>query len=55
MGAGMKPRKRRAVGGVLVYCRGCGRRGMANVAIVGKQRSLEQCAECRPDRPERRR
>jgi hypothetical protein len=44
------------VGGVLVVCRGCGRRGIANVAIVGKRRSLEHCAECRPDQwPKRRR
>jgi hypothetical protein len=44
-------RRRRQVGGVPVYCRGCGRRGAANQALLpGRSRVIDECAECRADR-----
>lgn len=40
-------KKYRLTGPQFVVC-ACGRRGVANRAIVGKARKVETCAECRP-------
>lgn len=40
-------KKYRATGPVQVYCRTCKRRAMANAAVVGKERSFDNCDECR--------
>lgn len=34
---------------VPVYCKGCGRRGVANQAVLGRKRSIPACAECKKE------